>query len=82
MSQTHRFGRRLPLPSTRQIKHELRLFCAQEEARLKARNGELDGGEEASVASAGALAEAAVPEGGVDHPAAGRRTELRLVSDR
>jgi hypothetical protein len=28
-----RFGRRLPIPSTLQIRHELRAFCAQEIVR-------------------------------------------------
>ena len=30
---THRFGKRVPLPSSIQVRHELRLFSAQEDAR-------------------------------------------------
>jgi hypothetical protein len=33
MAQTYRFGRRIPLPSTLQIKHDLRVMMAQELAR-------------------------------------------------
>ena len=33
MNQTTRFGRRLPLPSTAEIKHELRLMAAADELR-------------------------------------------------
>ena len=33
MSQALRFGRRLPLPSTAEIKHELRLMAAAAELR-------------------------------------------------
>jgi hypothetical protein len=33
MSTTHRFGKRLPLPSTRQIRHELILMWAEDELR-------------------------------------------------
>ena len=29
------FGRKLPLPSTRQILHEMRVFSAQEDAKRK-----------------------------------------------
>lgn len=28
-----RFGRRLPIPSSVQVRHELRAFCAQEDIR-------------------------------------------------
>jgi hypothetical protein len=33
MSTTHRFGKRLPLPSTRQIRHELILMWAEDELK-------------------------------------------------
>lgn len=35
MSQTHRFGRRISLPSTAQIKYELRVFSAHEDVRKR-----------------------------------------------
>ena len=36
MNQTTRFGRRLPLPSTADIKHELRLMAAADDLRRAA----------------------------------------------
>ncbi|MCU1500083.1 MAG: hypothetical protein JWM47_4036 [Acidimicrobiales bacterium] len=46
MAVTHRFGKRIPLPSTRQIRHELILIWAEDEikkataaARLKSARG-------------------------------------------
>ena len=36
MARLTRFGRRLALPSTRQIRHELLVLMADDEARLKA----------------------------------------------
>jgi len=35
MSTTHRFGKRLPLPSTRQIRHELILMWAEDELKKR-----------------------------------------------
>jgi hypothetical protein len=35
MSPTHRFGKRLPLPSTRQIRHELILMWAEDELKKR-----------------------------------------------
>ena len=35
MTITARFGRKLALPSTRQIRHELAVFSAKEDARMK-----------------------------------------------
>jgi hypothetical protein len=35
MAQLYRFGRRIRLPSTIQILHELRAFSAQEDARQR-----------------------------------------------
>lgn len=36
MAQTYRFGRRIPLPSTVQIRHELRVMAAQDDAKERA----------------------------------------------
>lgn len=36
MAQSMRFGRKIALPSTRQIRHELLVFAAAEETRVKA----------------------------------------------
>jgi hypothetical protein len=36
MAQTYRFGRRIPLPSTVQIRHELRMMVAQDAAKQRA----------------------------------------------
>jgi hypothetical protein len=36
MAQTYRFGKRIPLPSTVQIRHELLLMMAQEDAKQRA----------------------------------------------
>jgi hypothetical protein len=36
MAQTYRFGRRIPLPSTVQIRHELRVMAAQDAAKQRA----------------------------------------------
>jgi hypothetical protein len=33
MAITHRFGKRIPLPSTRQIRHELIVMWAEDELR-------------------------------------------------
>jgi hypothetical protein len=33
MSITHRFGKRIPLPATRQIRHELILMWAEDELK-------------------------------------------------
>ncbi len=33
MAMTHRFGKRIPLPSTRQIRHELILLWAADELK-------------------------------------------------
>jgi hypothetical protein len=50
MSNAYRFGRRMPLPSTRQITHELRQMIAAE--RIKALELELAGLKEASGSKA------------------------------
>ena len=36
MPITHRFGKRIPLPSTRQIRHELILLWAEDEIKKPA----------------------------------------------
>lgn len=46
MSSTMRFGRRIALPSTRQIRHELLVFASREEARQKALTEVRDGAAE------------------------------------
>ena len=38
MNSTHRFGRRVALPSTRQITHELRMMIAADRIRLLERD--------------------------------------------
>jgi hypothetical protein len=38
MAQTYRFGRRISLPSTVQIRHELRVMMAKEAAEQRAAN--------------------------------------------
>jgi hypothetical protein len=40
MADTFRFGRRVPLPSTRQILHELRVMLANDAAKERAAAGE------------------------------------------
>ncbi|MEA2840571.1 MAG: hypothetical protein QOF41_1901 [Methylobacteriaceae bacterium] len=35
MPVTHRFGKRIPLPSTRQIRHDLILMCAEDELKKR-----------------------------------------------
>jgi hypothetical protein len=40
MPISHRFGKRIPLPSTRQIRHEILVMWAQDEARKSAANAE------------------------------------------
>ncbi len=39
MAQLRRFGRKLAIPSTRQILHEFHVFSAKEDARLSALKG-------------------------------------------
>ena len=40
MSATYRFGRRIAIPATRQIRHDYNVYCeAQERARLAAIEG-------------------------------------------
>jgi hypothetical protein len=47
MTQTHRFGRRIPLPSTVQIVHELLVFSAQEDTHRR----QLEGAPSATTAA-------------------------------
>ena len=46
MPQGYRFGRRIALPSTRQILHELRVMMNQDDAKLRAANESHHGGAE------------------------------------
>jgi hypothetical protein len=72
MPQFVRFGRRLALPSSRQIRHELLAFIADEAARMKG----LQKPEEATIPAAATTVYFAAP------PPAGERNGLAaLYSD-
>ena len=60
MTQTHRFGRRIPLPATIQILHELLVLSAHEDA---SKQRATDGGvSEATAGQAPELNPTAAPE--------------------
>jgi hypothetical protein len=60
MTQTHRFGRRVPLPATIQILHELLVLSAQDDAsKQRIADGDVS---EATAGQAPELSDMASPE--------------------
>jgi hypothetical protein len=61
MTQTHRFGRRIPLPSTVQIVRELLVFAAQVDAEKRRLEGDASATTAAAIAIRRGRMEKAAP---------------------